>query len=165
VKLLLFDNGLQPSLNIYSEVISFLFVIFILAEKKSRTNAEAIEHAPEENEDQRRFRVRRSGNEHSCQAEQLLQGDILEVKEGDFLRFDAILLEVVRDEGEGLVVNEEEVGTGRSKCGKCSVWKVEEADELESTRDPFLLAGSKVLAGSGWAVVCVGARGRRGPET
>lgn len=110
--------------------MSFLFVIFILAEKKARTKAEIVERAPEENEDQRRFRVRRGGNEHSCPVELLQQGDIVEVKEGDFLRFDAILLEVLQGDGEGMVVNEEEVGTGRSKCTKCSVWRVEEAEGL-----------------------------------
>lgn len=39
--------------------------------------------------------MRRGGNEHSYPVERLQQGDIVEVKEGDFLRFDAILLEVL----------------------------------------------------------------------
>jgi magnesium-transporting ATPase (P-type) len=105
VKVLLFDNGAQAELDVYSEVISFVFLIFIVAEKKSRAAGEAAERVPEESGEVRRVRVRRGGYEVACLSEEVVQGDIVLLEAGDFLRFDAILLDIV---GEGEVaVNEE----------------------------------------------------------
>lgn len=67
--MLLYDNGLHSKLNVYSEVISILFIVFILAEKKSRTAGETIERHSDNSEEQKKFRVRRNGYEHCCQAE------------------------------------------------------------------------------------------------
>jgi hypothetical protein len=50
-----------------------------------------------------------------------------------------------------VTVNEEEVGTGRSKCKKHPIWKVDEG----YLQDPFLLANSIILSGSMWVLVCL----------
>jgi hypothetical protein len=129
-----------------------------MAEKKSRATAETAESIPEQSDEQKQFQVRRNGYEHHLSSEEITQGDIVLIEQGDSFKFDAVLLEVVQDSSEGaekdcasVAVNEEEVGTGRSKCRKSTVWKVEQGQ----LQDPFLLAGSKLLAGSAWALVCL----------
>lgn len=61
--MLLFDNEMTENLNIYTEVISFVFLIFIMIEKKSRTKSENVERPVNMIEDNKKLLIRRNGYE------------------------------------------------------------------------------------------------------
>lgn len=100
---------MTENLNIYTEVISFVFLIFIMIEKKSRTKSENVERPIDMVEDHKKFVIRRNGYEKIVGQEKICQGDIVYIEEGDSLKFDGIILEIVersveKNEAEGSFV-------------------------------------------------------------
>lgn len=54
---------MTEKLNIYTEVISFAFLIFIMIEKKSRTKSENVENPVNKSESSKKLKIRRNGYE------------------------------------------------------------------------------------------------------
>jgi cation transport ATPase len=88
IKLLLYYKDIRLQLDLHTEVIGFIFLVFIILSRRHRTGHPKMK---EESRNQERFfRVRRE--ELSLTVGQLKQGDIMLLKKEENVEVDGIIL-------------------------------------------------------------------------
>lgn len=103
------------------------------------------------------------GNVHSISVRELVVGDIIDIEQGDRVPADCLLIEEANIAVDQSMYNPKDTWVEKSLSLKTAkaVSYGEDPDNHKENPDPFLLSASKIMSGSGKAVVCAVGRATR----